>query len=293
MNPQLADLFEAQPANPPMRWSVVFRRRILPHVPLVLVGILFLMPFAWLVVTSVETDQEIFSSHPVFFPHVLQWSNYAQAVQDFPFLQYTYNTLYIAFFSIIGQVISCPLVAYSFSRLRYPGRTFLFFLMMSTMILPSQVTMVPVYVMWNKMGLINTFWPLIIPHFFGSAMYIFLLRQFFMSIPFELSEAAKIDGASEFRIFTQIMIPLAKPAMYTVILFQFLASWSDFMGPLIYLNDPTKWTLSIGLQSFIGDHSVQWGLLMAASTLFTLPIIVLYFFVQRRFIQGITLTGIK
>jgi multiple sugar transport system permease protein len=251
------------------------------------------MPFAWLVVTSVETDQEIFSSHPIFFPHVFQWSNYAQAVQDFPFLQYTYNTLYIAFFSIIGQVISCPLVAYSFSRLHYPGRTFLFFLMMSTMILPSQVTMVPVYVMWNKMGLINTFWPLIIPHFFGSAMYIFLLRQFFMSIPFELSEAAKIDGASEFRIFTQIMIPLAKPAMYTVILFQFLASWSDFMGPLIYLNDPTKWTLSIGLQSFIGDHSVQWGLLMAASTLFTLPIIVLYFFVQRRFIQGITLTGIK
>ncbi|WAH44738.1 carbohydrate ABC transporter permease [Alicyclobacillus fastidiosus] len=274
-------------------WGKVFKRTVLPHLPLILIGLLFLTPFVWLVITSLETNQEIFSPHPTVIPSKVIWSNYPRAIENFPFFRYTYNTLYICFFSIVGSLFSCPLVAYSFARMRYRGRNILFYIMLATMILPSQVTMVPVYIMWNRLGFVNTYWPLVIPHFFGNAMYIFLLRQFFMSIPFELTEAAKIDGASDFRIFSQIIIPLAKPVIYTVALFQFLGCWSDFMGPLIYLNDPSKWTLSIGLQSFIGDHNVEWGLLMAASTLFTLPIIVIYFFVQRKFIQGITLTGLK
>jgi multiple sugar transport system permease protein len=274
-------------------WGKLLRKRVVPHVPLILIGLLFLTPFVWLVITSIETTQEIFSTRPILFPSKVVWSNYPHAIQDFPFFRYTYNTLFICFFSIAGTLLSCPLVAYSFARMRYPGRNILFFLMLATMILPSQVTMVPLYIMWDRLGFVNTYWPLVLPHFFGNAMYIFLLRQFFMSIPFELSEAAKIDGASEFRTFLQVVVPLAKPVIYTVALFQFLGCWSDFMGPLIYLNDPNKWTLSIGLQSFIGDHNVEWGLLMAASTLFTLPIIVIYFFIQRKFIEGITLTGLK
>lgn len=263
------------------------------HTLLIVVGLLFLAPFAWLVVTSIETNDEIFSTHPVWFPHIIEWSNYVQAVQTFPFLRYTWNTLYLCGASICVSLLTCPIVAYGFARMRFPGRNVLFYIMLGTMILPSQVTMVPLYVMFNKMGLINTYWPLVIPGHFAHAYFIFLLRQFFLTIPHDLSEAATIDGASNFRVFLTIIIPLARPALYTVALFTFLGMWGDFMGPLIYLNDPSKWTLSIGLQSFMTDHSVEWGLLMAASTLFTIPIIILYFFVQRKFIQGISLTGIK
>lgn len=271
----------------------VMRKSFLPHLGLILVGLLFLGPFAWLVLTSLKTKSEIFAIPIVWVPETIQWSNYVDATQMIPFVRYTLNTLFICFFSILGQLIASPLVAYALARMKFKGRNFIFFLMMGTMILPFQVTMIPLYVLFNKMGMLDTYWPLILPNFFGSAFYIFMLRQFFLSIPFELTESAKIDGASEFRIYWQIILPLSRPALYTVALFTFLASWGDFLGPLIYLNDPEKWTLSVGLRSFIGEYTVEWGMLMAASTLFTVPIIVLYFFVQRQFIQGITLTGFK
>jgi multiple sugar transport system permease protein len=271
----------------------MIKNTFLPHFGLIAVGLLFLGPFAWLVLTSLKTPSEIFAVPTVWIPEKLQWSNYVDATQMIPFVRYTLNTLYICFFSIVGQLIASPLVAYALARMKFKGRNFIFFLMMGTMILPFQVTMIPLYVLFNKMEMINTYWPLILPNFFGSAFYIFMLRQFFLSIPFELTESAKIDGASEFRIYWQIILPLSKPALYTVALFTFLGTWGDFLGPLIYLNDPEKWTLSIGLRSFIGEYDVEWGMLMAASTLFTVPIIVLYFFVQRQFIQGITLTGFK
>jgi len=269
------------------------RRSVIPHVLLCGVGLLFLVPFVWLVLTSLKSDEEIFSLSVNWFPSEFLWSNYAEAVKAIPFLRYTLNTLMLSGLSILGQLLSSPLVAYGLSRIHFKGRNVLFFIMMGTMILPYQVTMVPVYIMFNKLEMVDSYIPLILPNFFGSAFYIFLLRQFFMNIPWELSESAKMDGASEFRIFLKMILPLSKPVIYTVALFTFLHAWGDFLGPLLYLNSPEKWTLSIGLRAFIGENKVDWGLLMAASTIFTVPIIVLYFFVQRTFIQGITMTGFK
>ena len=273
--------------------GVVFRKSVLPHLLLGIVGILFLLPFYWLMLTSVKTADDIFAIPTVWFPTKFEWSNYAGAVQTIPFLRYTMNTVFLCILAVIGQLFSAPLVAYGLSRLRFKGRNFIFLVMMATMILPAQATMVPVYVMFNKFNMVDSYWPIILPNLFGIPFYIFLLRQFFMSIPYEISESAKIDGASEFRMYWQIIIPLARPALYSVALFAFLNEWRDFLGPLLYLNDPKMWTLSIGLRAFIGEYKVSWGPLMAASALFTVPIIVLYFFVQRRFIQGITLTGFK
>lgn len=271
----------------------VLRETVIPHLLLALVGLMFLFPFAWLALTSVKTEDEIFRVPIVWWPSEFQWSNYSLAVTTIPFLRYTLNTLFICVLAILGQLISSPLVAYGLSRIQFKGRDAIFLVMMATMILPYQVTMIPLYVLFNKIGMVDSYWPLIFPAFFGSAFYIFLLRQFFMNIPYELTESAKMDGASEFRIYLQMILPLAKPAIFTVALFQFLGSWGDFLGPLLYLNTPEKWTLSIGLRSFIGEYDVSWGLLMAASTIFTVPIIVLYFFVQKTFIQGISMTGFK
>ncbi|MFS0612452.1 carbohydrate ABC transporter permease [Lederbergia ruris] len=271
----------------------IVKESIVPHIILSVVGLLFLMPFAWLVLTSLKTLDEIFAIPPIWWPDRLRWSNYSDAVKAIPFFRYIWNTVMICLFSVAGQLIASPLVAYAFAKMKFKGRDFIFFLMMATMILPYQVTMIPLYVMFNKLGMVDTYLPLILPNFFGSAFYIFLLRQFFLGIPNEYSESAKMDGASEFRIYWQIILPLSKPVLFTVALLTFLGAWGDFLGPLIYLNDPNKWTLSVGLKAFIGEHSVDWGMLMAASTMFTVPIIILYFFVQRQFIQGITLTGFK
>ncbi|MFT4416473.1 carbohydrate ABC transporter permease [Fredinandcohnia humi] len=279
--------------KPKRKVSKVLKQSFFPHIGLALVGILFLAPFAWLVITSLKSIDEIFAIPTVWWPEKLNWANYSGAVETIPFVRYTWNTIVICFFSVLGQLISAPLVAYALARMNFKGRNLIFFVMMGTMILPFQVTMIPVYVMFNNLGMIDTYLPLTLPNFFGAAFYIFMLRQFFLSIPFELTEAAKIDGASEFRIYWQIILPLSRPALYTVALFTFLGAWGDFLGPLIYLNDPDKWTLSVGLRAYIGEHDVEWGMLMAASTLFTVPIIILYFFVQRQFIQGITLTGFK
>jgi len=271
----------------------VLRETVIPHLLLGLVGLLFLFPFAWLALTSIKTEYEIFKVPIVWWPTEFQWSNYSLAVTTIPFLRYTLNTLLICVLAIAGQLISSPLVAYGLSRIHFKGRDFIFLVMMATMILPYQVTMIPLYVLFNNLGMLDSYWPLVLPAFFGSAFYIFLLRQFFMNIPYELTESAKMDGASEFRIYWQMILPLAKPAVFTVALFQFLGSWGDFLGPLLYLNSEEKWTLSIGLRSFIGEYDVSWGLLMAASTIFTVPIIVMYFFVQKTFIQGISMTGFK
>ncbi|MEC0208121.1 carbohydrate ABC transporter permease [Paenibacillus ehimensis] len=265
------------------------------HLPLVLVGLLFLLPFIWLVITSLKTDEEIFVVPVRWWPETVQWSNYVHAMKAIPFFQYTMNTIWISALCVLGVVVIAPLVAYGFARIHFKGRNALFLVMMSTLMLPFQVTMIPLYVLFNKLELINSYWPIVLSSWFGTGMayYIFMVRQFFMGIPHELTESAKIDGASEFRIYAQIILPLAKPAILTVGLFTFLAAWGDFQGPLIYLNDPEKWTLSIGLKQFIRENQVAWGQLMAASTLFTVPIIIMYFFVQKKFIEGISITGMK
>lgn len=270
-------------------------KKISNHAILVAVGLLFLTPFAWLVITSLKTEAEIFVVPIKWWPSDLQWNNYMDAVNMIPFVRYTLNTVWIAALSVVGVIVITPLVAYGFSRIDFKGRGWLFLLMMSTLMLPYQVTMIPIYVLFNKLDLLNSIWPLVFTCWFGTgiAYNVFLVRQFFMGIPHELSESATIDGASEFRIFLQIVLPLAKPAILTVGLLTFLGAWSDFQGPLLYLNDPENWTLSIGLKQFIRENRVAWGPLMAAATLFTIPIVIFYFFVQKKFIEGISITGLK
>jgi multiple sugar transport system permease protein len=268
-------------------------QEVLGHALLLASGITFLVPFLWLVSTSLKIDAQIFNFPPVWIPDPAVWSNYPRALTYIPFFSYLLNTLYISAFNVVGIVLSCPLVAYGLARIRWPGRDFLFVSVLATMMLPYQVTMIPLFIVFKWLGWVGSYTPLIVPAFFGAPFFIFLLRQFFMTIPFELSDAARIDGCSEFGIFRRIILPLAKPALATVALFTFVANWQDFLGPLIYLNDDTTFTLSLGLRQFLSEHSAEWALLMAASTVVIMPIIVLFFLTQRTFIQGISVTGLK
>lgn len=270
------------------------RKSILPHAVLILFSILFLFPFLWLVMTSLKTPDEIFQLPPNLLPDTIQWSNYAAALETIPFARYMTNTLIICAVNIVGQLFAAPLVAYSISRIPWKGRGIIFSIVVATMILPAQVQLIPQYIIFTKLGWVNTILPLTIGAFFGAPFFIFLLRQFLMGIPTELSEAAKIDGASEIRIYIRIILPILKPALVTVALFSFVWSYVDFMGPLIYLNDSAKWTITLGLQGFQQDHGAQWEKLMAAATIMTLPMIALYFFGQKYFMQsGSALTGFK
>ncbi len=256
-------------------------------------ALLFMLPFFWMLSTSLKSNTQLYTYPPVWIPNPPQFSNYPTAINYIDFWLYLRNTLYIAVLATLGTLLSCSLVAYSLSRIPWPGRNALFIFTVATLMLPFQVTLIPLFVVWSRWGFVNTFVPLIVPHLFGGALYIFLLRQFFMSIPMELSEAARIDGASEFRIYWQIIMPLAKAALATVAIFEFIARWRDYLGPLIYLSNQNKYTLSLGIYEYRGEHGSEWALLMAASVLITLPIIVLFFFLQKVFVQGIALTGIK
>lgn len=261
----------------------------------------FMMPFAYMVSTSLKGDAQIFDAKVAergfmakdLVPKPFVWNNYPKSMKSVPFLQYIKNTLKLCILNVIGAVISCSMVAYGFARIKFAGKETWFFIMLSTMALPVQVTMIPVFVIFKNLGWYDTFLPLIIPSFFGNAFFIFLLRQFFMSIPEELSEAARIDGANEWKIFYQIVLPLAKPALATVALFQFLATWNDFFYPLLYLNNPMKYTIAYGLQQFMSSYGGRWAELMAASCVFTIPIIIIFFLAQKTFVQGIATTGGK
>jgi len=266
---------------------------LLGHGMLMGIGLLFLVPFFWLVSTSFKSDPEIFTRELRWVPKVWRWENYKEAIEYIPFLRYLSNTLLICFANVVGAVVSCSLVAYGFSRIRWFGRDFLFIVLLSTMMLSGLVTMIPVFRIYRAFGWIGTFLPLIVPSFLGSAFFIFLLRQFFLGIPQELSEAAFMDGCTELGIYVRIILPLAKPALLTVALFTFLWNWNDFMGPLVYLTDNSKYTLAVGLQQFLGQHDAEWSKLMAMSTLMALPVIVLFFLTQKSFVKGIALTGIK
>lgn len=263
------------------------------HGILLLFSLLFFVPFYWMVMTSLKSDNEIFTLKVKWLPAVFRWNNYKEAILFIPFLRYLVNTLTICFFNVAGAVLSCSLAAYGFSRIRWFGRDILFIVLLSTMMLSGQVTMLPVFRIFRALGWIGTFLPLIVPSFLGSAFFIFLLRQFFMGIPHELSEAAVLDGCTELGIYARVILPLARPALLTVALFTFLWNWNDFMGPLIYLTDNSKYTLAVGLQQFLGQHDTEWSMLMALSTLMTLPVIVLFFLTQKTFVKGIALSGIK
>ncbi len=210
-----------------------------------------------------------------------------------PFLTYLKNTFIYCGLSVLGCVISSSLVAYSLARIRWMGRGLLFAIIIATLMVPAQVTLIPLFLVFKNLGWIGSLKPLIVPYFFLQPFSIFLLRQFFLTIPIELSEAARIDGANEFQIYRMVVMPLATPVLATVGLFTFLNTWNDYLGPLIYLNDPAQYTLSLGLAQFQGEHSVLWGPLMAVSTVMIVPVLIAFFFTQRTFVQGITLTGIK
>ncbi|MBM0064145.1 carbohydrate ABC transporter permease [Alkalicoccobacillus gibsonii] len=268
-------------------------KTIYAHSVLILASILFLVPFIWMVSTSLKPLTQVFSFPPEFIPRPIQWENYVEATKYIPFWKYTFNTAVITILSTIGVIISCPIVAYSFAKLKWRGRNVLFVITIGVMMIPAQVTMIPLFLLFNQLGWVGTNLPLIVPAFFGVPFSIFLLRQFFKGLPDTLREAAKIDGASEWRIYWQIMFPLARPAVLAIALFQFMAAWTDFLGPLIYLTNETSYTLSLGLQQFQNQQGSQWHMMMAVSTLMTLPIIILFFFMQKTFIRGITFTGIK
>lgn len=263
------------------------------HIGLIVASILFIIPFVWLVSTSLKPVEQIFTFPPEWIPRPFKWSNYLDAMEYIPFFTYLKNTAVITILSTVGVIISCPIVAYSFAKLQWRGRNVMFMITLAVMMIPGQVTMIPLFLLFNKIGWVGTPLPLIVPAFFGVPFSIFLLRQFFMGLPNTLRDAAKIDGASEFRIYWQIMLPLAKPAVLAIGLFQFMGSWTDFLGPLIYLTDEFQYTLSVGLQQFQSQRGTEWGLMMAVSTMMTIPVIILFFFLQKTFIRGITFSGIK
>ncbi len=268
-------------------------RQALTYALLIFGSILILIPVFWMVSSALKPNYQIFLFPPQWIPNPIQWDNFVKAMTALPFGTFFMNTMIIEVGTILGTVLSCTIVGYGFARLDAPGRSVWFIVLLATMMLPSVVTMIPVYLIFRSLGWVNTFLPLVVPTWFGNAFYIFLLRQFFMTIPRDFEEAARIDGANTWQILTRIMLPLAKPALATVTIFTFMGVWNDFMGPLIYLNKPTTYTLALGLNFFKGQHTSDWNMLMAASLVLMLPLVLLFFAAQKAFIEGITLTGLK
>jgi multiple sugar transport system permease protein len=261
---------------------------------LIVVALVMLFPFAWLVSSSLKSELGVFSYPPEWIPNPPMWQNYVEAMTFRPFHLYLRNSLAIAFLNIIAVVVSSSLCAYGFARIRFWGRDFWFAVVIATILLPNIVTLVPQFIIFTRLGWVNSILPLTVPLFFGGGAFnIFLLRQFFRTIPEELADAARIDGCSEFGIYWRIMLPLSKPALITVAIFTFLASWNDLLGPLVYLRDPDTYTVAVGLAQFRGAMVTRWDLQMAAAAAMILPVVILFFFSQRYFIKGIVMTGLK
>ncbi|HJX07092.1 MAG TPA: carbohydrate ABC transporter permease [Actinomycetota bacterium] len=277
---------------PPVRRHRLFAT-IRSHAALIFVSALFFLPLVFVILTSLMTDQQ--ANTKQLWPSPFVPGNYADVFSAVPFLRYTFNTMTVAFMSTIGVVLSSIPVAYALSRMRWRGRQVVFVLVLATLMLPYQVTALPLYVVFVKVfHWVPGLKPLIVPSFFGDAFSIFLLRQFFRSIPDELADAARVDGANDWQIMTRVIVPLAKPAIAAVALFNFLYAWNDFFAPLLYVGEDNKsWTLAIGLSEFKALHHVQWNLTMAASLEFMIPVVILFFLMQRVFIEGITVTGVK
>lgn len=263
------------------------------YVVLVVGAVFFLTPFAWMLSTSLKPDEQVFTIPPEWIPAPVMWSNYARLLTEIPFLRYLWNTVLVTVLSVTFYVASSAVVAYGFAKLRWPGRDLLFYCLLATMVLPPQVTLIPQFVMFQKLGWVGTFLPLIVPALTGSAFAVFLLRQFYTAIPGDISDSARIDGANEWQIFSRIVLPLSRPALATASLFIFIWTWTDFLNPLIYLTDDRLYTLAIGLQQLSSTRAAAWPLLMGGSLLMSVPIIVLFFFAQKTFIEGVSTGGLK
>jgi multiple sugar transport system permease protein len=285
-----------QPGRPPGRRRTrrAFGASVSKHAVLIALSAMFALPLVWMVGTSFKTAQQALAQPVVWWPHPFLWGNYPDLFAALPYFRFFLNTFLYAGITIVGVCISSSLVAYGFSRLRWPGRDAVFYVMLMTLILPFVCTLIPLFVMYKRFGWDGTYLPLEVPTFFGSSVFsTFLLRQFFMTIPQSYSEAARIDGASEFYIYRRIILPLAKPAMAAVVLFQFVYCWNDYLGPLVYISNQNSYPLSLGLALILGDYTTNWAWVMAGATAATAPIVILFFLTQRTFIQGITLTGTK
>ncbi|MDQ3695129.1 MAG: carbohydrate ABC transporter permease [Chloroflexota bacterium] len=258
---------------------------------LVALSILFMIPFAWLVLTSLKPENELFAG--TLLPTRFTLDNYRDVLNNSPVLRWFGNTLLVSVLAVVSVVFSSALVAFGFSRVRFRGRSALFALVIATYMLPVGVTLIPTFLIWNQLGFVGTFVPLWAGNLFGSAFYIFMLRQFLLTIPQDLADAARVDGAGYLRIFRDIMLPLIQPALIAVAIFEFQAKWNDLLTPLIYLNRPAMYTMALGLTSFKSEFEMQWAVWMAASVIFTLPMILLFFMAQRFFVEGVALTGIK
>lgn len=252
---------------------------------------IILVPFAWTISTALKTPQQALKVPPVWIPEPVMWENFAKAWTAKPFATYYANSLLIAVLNIIGQLISCSLVAYGFARLRFPGRDLLFMVMLGTMMIPFQILIIPRFILFKNLGWLDSLLPLIVPHFFGGAFNVFLLRQYFMSIPLELDDAARIDGCGHWSIFWRIIMPLSKPALGAVMVFEFLNSWDDFLGPLIYISKDKLYTVALGLAAFRNDYFIEWNLFMAAAALAMAIPLIIFFVAQKYFIEGVQLTG--
>ncbi|GGH84788.1 multiple sugar transport system permease protein [Pullulanibacillus pueri] len=274
--------------------SVKVKKRIkqtIILIVLILGAILILSPVWWMLATSFKSMTEAMQYPPTLWPHKWHFENYIETWKAAPFTRYLLNTIFITFFVVLGNVLANTFIAYGFSKIQFKGRNVLFAIVLATMMIPGFVTMIPQYVVFSKLGWLNTYFPLIVPAFFGNAFFIFLLRQFFMTIPNEMIEAAKIDGGNHFYIWSRIVVPLSKPAIATVAIFSFNGAWNDFLGPLLYVNSEKLYTLQIGLSVFKGQVSTQWNYLMAGSLLVLLPVLVLFFIFQRYFIEGMNITA--
>ena len=267
-------------------------RKVLLYVLLIIIGIIMVVPFLWMISTSLKEQYDTVKIPPVWIPNPPRWQNYVDLFTQQPMLQFMLNTIKIVFFVVLGQLFFSSLAAYSFARIKFKGRTVMFFFYIATLMVPGQVTMIPTYLMFAKVGLVDNHIVLILPAFF-SAFGVFLLRQFFMSLPKELEEAAEIDGCNPFTPYYRIMLPLIVPAMLTLGVFTLMNTWNDYMGPLIYLTTPEKYTMTLGIAYFKGVYTTQWNLVMAGSVLSVIPILVAYLCAQKYFVEGIAFSGVK
>ncbi len=267
--------------------------KIFVYVILALGSIVVLLPLQWMISTSLKPLSHVFRFPPEFWPQTVVWQNYPDALNQLPFDLYFVNTAFIVVMCLLGELIVSSVVAYAFSRLRWRGRNALFIVVLATMMLPRQVTLIPEFIVFRHLGMIDTFWPLILPSWFGNPFYIFLLRQYFLTHSRELDQAAVIDGCSRFGVFWRITLPMSKPVLGAVAIFSFQFHWNDFFRPLIFLLDQDKYTLALGLRFFQGTYGTEWNSLMAVSLVVMLPLIIVFFFAQKHFIQGVVFTGYK
>lgn len=269
------------------------RKQGVIYVLLFVLALIYIAPFLIMFTTSFKTTAETFSEEVTLLPQRLYWGNYRDVFEVIPFFKYFGNTLFVTGMNVLGTVLVTPMIAFSLSKLKWKGRDVVFNLVMATLLLPYTATMIPIYKVWTQLGLVGTYYPLIVQSFLGYPYYIVILKQFMVSLPDSLLEAATIDGCNTFQKYYRIVLPLSKSGILSIAIFSFLFTFSDFLGPMLYINEKSKFTLSLGLQAFMNEHTVNWNGLMAASSLFVIPVLLLFFLAQRYFVEGISTTGLK